>query len=81
MYDLSTIENVEDIDFYRWLNEKCVGKCWTALLKLKVDKLLCRLKYKWYIEKTKNRKYSQVDTYNPCPELYTLAELNHWLYD
>jgi hypothetical protein len=27
MYDLSEIENVEDIDLYRSLNEKCAGKC------------------------------------------------------
>ena len=81
MYDLSTIENVEDIDLYRSLNDKCAGKCWTAKLKLDFDKRLCRFRYKQYKERTKNRRYFKADTYNPCPELYTLAELNYYLYN
>lgn len=80
-YDLTEIENSEDIDFYRGLNEKCMGKCWTAKLKLKFNRRLCRYKYKQYKERTKNRRYFKVDTYNPCPELYTLAELNYFLYN
>lgn len=76
MYDLSEIKNVEDIEFYRWLNEKCAGKCWTARLKLNLKKKLCRYQYKQYKERTKDRRYFRPDTYNPCPELYTLQELN-----
>ena len=81
MYDLSTIENVDDIEFYRWLNEKCAGKCWTAALKLKFDKRWCRYQFKQYKERTKDRRYFRPDTYNPCPELYTLPELNKWLIE
>ena len=40
---------------------------------------MCRYQYKKYIERSKNRKYFKADTYNPCPELYTLPELNNWL--
>ena len=76
IYDLSTIENEEDIDFYRSLNEKCAGKCWTALLRLKVEKRLCRYKYKKHVERSKDWKTLVPDTYNPCPELYTIKELN-----
>ena len=79
MYDLSEIENVEDLEFYRSLNEKCAGKCGTAELELKWEKWLCRYKYKKHVEKSKDRRYFQADTYNPCPELYTLPELNAWL--
>ena len=79
MYDLSTIENIEDIDFYRWLNEKCAGRCWTDTIKLKIKKRHCRYQYKQYVEHTKDRRYFKPDTYNPCPELYTLPELNAWL--
>ena len=79
IYDLSTIENLEDIDFYRWLNEKCLGKCWTPALRLKFRKRWCRYQYKEYKERTKDRRYFKPDTYNPCPELYTLPELNNWL--
>ena len=79
IYDLSTIENLEDIDFYRWLNEKCLGKCWTPALRLKFRKRWCRYQYKEYKERTKDRRYFRLDTYNPCPELYTLPELNNWL--
>jgi len=78
-YDLTTIENVEDIDFFRWLNEKCAGKCWTAKLKLNIEKRWCRHQYKQYKERTKDRRYFRPDTYNPCPELYSLPELNAWL--
>ena len=78
-YDLTKVTNSDDIEFFRWLNEKCMGKCWTAKLRLNVKKRLCRQKYKQYVEKTKDRRYFKVDTYNPCPELYTLPELNKWL--
>lgn len=78
-YDLTTVENTEDIDFYRWLNEKCIGKCWTAKLKLNVKKLWCRYQYKQYKERTNDRRYFRPDTYNPCPYLYTLPELNAFL--
>ena len=79
MYDLSEIENVEDLEFYRWLNEKCAGKCGTAELELKWKKWRCRFKYKRHVEASKNRVYFNPDTYNPCPELYILPELNAWL--
>ena len=79
IYDLTTIENLEDVDFYRWLNEKCLGKCWTAKVKLEFNKRLCRYKYKQYKEDTKDRRYFRPDTYNPCPELYTLRELNEFI--
>ena len=79
MYDLSEIENPEDIEFYRWLNEKCAGKCWIAEFELKLKKAWCRYQYKNYKERTKDRRYFMPDTYNPCPELYTLPELNAWL--
>ena len=78
-YDLTTIENEEYIDFYHWLNEKCLGKCGTAKLKLKFDKRLCRYKYKRHVEASKDRVYFRADTYNPCPELYTIPELNEWM--
>ena len=78
--DLSKVEDIEDIDFYRSLNEKCIGKCWTAKIKLEFDKRLCKYKYKQYREHTKDRRYFRPDTYNPCPELYTLKELNEYLY-
>ena len=79
MYDLSEIENEEDLEFYRSLNEKCAGKCWTAEFELKRKKALCRFKYKRHVEASKDRVYFMPDTYNPCPELYTLPELNAWL--
>jgi hypothetical protein len=79
MYDLSEIENVEDIEFYRSLNEKCAGKCGTAEFELKLKKALCRFKYKRHVEASKDRIYFQADKYNPCPELYTIPELNAWL--
>ena len=79
MYDLSEFVLVEDIEFYRWLNEKCAGKCWTAKLELERKKALCRFKYKRHVEASKDRRYFRPDTYNPCPELYTLWELNAWL--
>ena len=69
----------EDLEFYRWLNEKCAGKCWTAEFELKRKKALCRFKYKRHVEASKDRVYFKPDTYNPCPELYTLPELNAWL--
>lgn len=78
-YDLTTVENLDDIDFYRWLNEKCMGKCGTAKLKLNLQKKWCRHQFKQYKESTKDRRYFKADTYNPCPELYTLSELNFWL--
>ena len=77
--DLSKIENTEEIDFYRWLNEKCMGKCWTALMKLKLEKRWCRYQYKQHINRSKNRKTFNIDTYNPCPELYTIKELNKFI--
>lgn len=79
MYDLTTIENEEDLEFYRWLNEKCAGKCWIQKIKLDIKKRRCRYQYKKYIEHSKNRKYFKADIYNPCPELYTLPELNNWV--
>ena len=79
MYDLTTIENVEDIDLYRSLNEKCAGKCWTAKLKLDIQKWWCKQQYKQHKERAKDRRYFKPDTYNPCPELYTLPELNAFL--
>ena len=78
IYDLSTVENEDDIDFYRWLNEKCMGKCWTAKIKLNIKKWWCVQQYKDYKERTKDRRYFRPDTYNPCPELYTLRELNEF---
>ena len=57
-----------------------IGKCWTAKIKLEFDKRLCKYKYKQYREHTKDRRYFRPDTYNPCPELYTLKELNEYLY-
>ncbi len=78
-YDLSTIENVEYVDFYHWLNDKCMWKCWTAKLKLKFDKWLCKYKYKLHIERSKDSQYFKRDTHNPCPYLYTISELNEWL--
>ena len=81
MYDLSTIENEEDISFYRWLNEKCAGKCWTAKIKLNIEKWWCRYQFKQYKERIKDRRYFQMDKYNPCPDLYTLPELNAGLRD
>jgi hypothetical protein len=84
MYDLSTIDNVQDIEFYRSLNEKCSswGKwCLTRRVKLSFNKWLCRHQYYQHVERSKNRKYFKPDTYNPCPELYTLRELNEFLND
>ena len=78
-YDLTKVENIEDIDFFRWLNEKCAGKCWTAKVKLDIEKWWCRHEYKHYKKKTKDRRYFKADTYNPCPELYTIPELNMFL--
>lgn len=79
MYDLTTIENEEDIDFYRSLNDKCAGKCWIKKVKLSIDKWWCRQQYKQYKERTKDRRYFKADIYNPCPEFYTLKELNSFL--
>ena len=79
MYDLTEFVFVEDLEFYRSLNEKCAGRCWTAELELKRKKALCRFKYKRHVEASKDRVYFKPDTYNPCPELYTLPELNAWL--
>jgi len=56
-----------------------MGKCGTAKLRLNVKKRWCRYQYKKHVEKTKDRRYFQADTYNPCPELYTIPELNAWL--
>ena len=78
-YDLSTVENIEYLDFYHWLNDKCMWKCWTAKLKLNLKKRWCRYQYKQHKEHTKDRRYISPDTYNPCPYLYTLLELNEWL--
>lgn len=76
--NLSEVE-VDDLDFYRSLNEKCMGKCWTAKVKLNIKKRWCRRQYKEYKQRTKDRRYLRPDTYNPCPELYTLPELNSFL--
>ena len=56
-----------------------MGKCGTAKLRLNLKKWLCRYRYKKHVEETKDRRYFQIDRYNPCPELYTLPELNVWL--
>lgn len=46
---------------------------------MKGEKCWCRYQYKKHVEKSKDRRYFQADKYNPCPELYTLPELNAWL--
>ena len=77
--DLSAVYDSEDLEFYHSLNDKCMGKCWTAKIKLNIKKWWCRQQYKDYKERTKDRRYFRPDTYNPCPELYTLPELNSFL--
>ena len=82
MYDLSEFDNEEDIDFYRWLNEKCASwgrECWTKRIKLSIEKRRCRYQYKKHVERSKDRKTFAPDTYNPCPEFYTIKELNNRL--
>ena len=81
MYDLSEFENEEDIEFYSSLNKKCASggkECWFKRAKTYIKKWRCRYQYKEYLEKSKNRRYFKADTYNPCPDLYSLKELNDW---
>ena len=40
---------------------------------------MCRYKFKRHVEASKDRVYFRPDIYNPCPELYTIPELNDWL--
>lgn len=81
MYDLDEIDNLEDIAFYRWLNEKCASgrQCWYKKLELDLKKLICRYQFKGHVERSKDLETLLPDTYNPCPELYTLEELNDWI--
>jgi hypothetical protein len=42
---------------------------------------MCRYQYKQHLQRTKDRVYFRPDTYNPCPELYTLPELNGYIQE
>ena len=84
MHDLSEFEDEEDIAYYSSLNEKCASwgeECWFNRIKISFDKFFCRYKFKQHVEHYKNLRLSDVDTYNPCPNLYTIKELNDWLND
>lgn len=82
MYDLSEFDNEEDLAFYRSLNEKCASgwrECWTKRIKTSIKKRYCRYKFKQHKKRSKNRKTLLPDTYNPCPDLYSIKELNEWI--